>query len=320
MLDQFHLKLIFVMKALSFTRADIAMKLRVDKSLVGRWVTGKTAPSGHNLARLTALVATRVPQFTMLDWERPLVDIGPLLGTTYVLAGGKMMLGDQGAARLGPLAALTDDIVATTARRASAYEGFFRNTRALFDLPGKFLYDYVLTRKEGEKLISYSKCIGNIFVESEYITLNSKLFIIGVETSNRLPVFGIINGVNGAVAESYEGLILYAAHDPVHTPVAQPFISERVGDLSGDRDADDARFAQLGAQAGLAPEGAVPARVQARLLRDVGPLAFANGGEMLMSLTPSMAMSRARVPDLQPAAVVDQPALADNVTVLRPKR
>ena len=70
MSEAFHQKLAFVLKALSISRGALAAGLGIDKSAVGRWVSGQVEPSAHNLARLSAYVAGRVPGFTALDGER----------------------------------------------------------------------------------------------------------------------------------------------------------------------------------------------------------------------------------------------------------
>ena len=63
----FTARLELILKALSLTRGRLAAELGVDKSLVGRWVSGAVKPSALNLERLTAFVARRQPGFTLLD-------------------------------------------------------------------------------------------------------------------------------------------------------------------------------------------------------------------------------------------------------------
>ncbi|WP_374390374.1 hypothetical protein [Sandaracinobacter sp.] len=285
------------------------MQLRVDKSLVGRWATGVTMPSAQNLARLTALVAARSAGFSMLDWEQPLPVIAERLGVGQRLPAAPPQLTSTEMAappmrlepatqplRFGPIADLGPELRLTTARRGPAYEGIFRNTRPFSDVPGKFLYDYCLTRMEPEGLITWTRCIGSVAVIAHYLTLHSQIFISGREVSTGLPVFGIVNGSNGGKVTRYEGIMLYSAHDALHTPFATPFISERLADLTQDRAADEARFAEFAQHAGLAPDGAVPPDVRAHLLKDIGPAAFAMGGELMMRMPPDTSMSLSHIP------------------------
>jgi hypothetical protein len=67
---------------------------------------------------------------------------------------------------------------------------------------------------------------------------------------------------------------------------------ERIGDLSGDRQADEVRFGELAARDPLAPDGSIPDDLQAHLLRDVGPAARALGGDLLLSMPLSRSMTR----------------------------
>ena len=68
----FAARLDFVLKALSIGRGRLAADLGVDKSLVTRWLGGTIRPSGHNLERLSRLIAAQRPGFTMLDWDTDL--------------------------------------------------------------------------------------------------------------------------------------------------------------------------------------------------------------------------------------------------------
>ena len=76
----FSAKLSLILKAFSISRARLAADLGLDKSVVGRWVTGAVAPAAHNLSLLTAYVTQRVPGFTNLDWDRSLAGLAERLG------------------------------------------------------------------------------------------------------------------------------------------------------------------------------------------------------------------------------------------------
>src|ERR1700751_5269963 len=80
MSESFAAKFALVLKALSISRGRLAADLGVDKSVVGRWVTGAVKPSSHNLSSLTALIAGGVRGFKMLDWDRSFADLANLMG------------------------------------------------------------------------------------------------------------------------------------------------------------------------------------------------------------------------------------------------
>src|SRR5438045_4262409 len=137
MSELFSEKLALVLKVLSMSRARLAANLGLHKSVVARWASGATAPSGNNLALLSGLVARSVPGFTALDWDRDLAGLASLLGVGGVTRGG-------GAASPPALALPSmDRVVSLTALRASAYEGFYRSTRAYAGHPGKFIHDHL---------------------------------------------------------------------------------------------------------------------------------------------------------------------------------
>src|SRR5580700_3309262 len=137
MTDAFSAKLTLVLKVLSMSRARLAAELGLDKSVVARWASGATAPSGHNLAQLSALMARSIPGFTALDWDRDMEGLAGLLGV-----GQPPTRPASGAARGLPLPFL-DQMVATTTLRAKAYEGFYRSTRPYAGHPGRFIHDHV---------------------------------------------------------------------------------------------------------------------------------------------------------------------------------
>ena len=86
MSESFSAKLSFVLKAFSMSRGRLAADMGVDKSIVGRWVTGAVVPSEHNLMLLTAQFARRAPGFTSLSWERTLAELAELVGVDHAAA------------------------------------------------------------------------------------------------------------------------------------------------------------------------------------------------------------------------------------------
>jgi len=277
--ETFSAKFALVLKALSLSRGRLAADLEVDKSVVGRWATGAVKPSDHNLSRLTGLVAERLPGFTALDWDRSGADFAALLG-----------------AAPGPVAGLPlpllDQIKQTTALRGQAYEGFFRTTRPYILQPGSFVHDHGMMRLDEHGLLSLRMGTGGTMVEGWMLLLHNQLFCIAAEMTSGALLFGIFHGVAAARCEVMDGVVLGPSLDPGRTPTAYAMISERIGDLTGDRDADDAHFLELAARNPLAPEGSIPDGVRAHLVRDIGPAAAALGGDMLLRMPIARSLAR----------------------------
>lgn len=298
MSDAFSAKLALALKALSLSRGRLAADLGVDKSVVGRWVTGAAEPSGHNLSRLTGLIAGRIEGFNALDWDRTLADFAQRMGADPGAVPGLAPAAALAAAGL-PLP-LLEQMRATTALRGSAYEGFFRSTRPFTQSPGRFLHDHGMLRVDEHGLLSLKMGTGGQMVEGWFFPLQNQLFCVAVDLTSGALVFGIFNGVPSSKAQVVDGLILGSALDPGRTPTASVMMFERIGDLSGDPEADDARFAELAASNPVAPEGSIPAELAAHLTPEVGPTPFANGGDWLLRMP--LARSRARGPNLSDEA------------------
>jgi transcriptional regulator with XRE-family HTH domain len=148
----FSAKLTLVLKALSMSRGQVASLLEVDKSAVGRWLTGAVRPSAHSLAQLSAVVAGRIPGFAVVDWDRSLEALAELLGVAPEAAPPSR------AVRLAATlpTALVDELLDTTAMRASAYEGFYRSTRPFAQFPGQFIHDHIMIRREDSGVLGFT--------------------------------------------------------------------------------------------------------------------------------------------------------------------
>jgi transcriptional regulator with XRE-family HTH domain len=283
----FAKKLQLVLKVLSMSRARLAADLGVDKSVVGRWVSGAVQPSAHNLSRLSTLIAERMPGFTALDWDRTLPAFAELLGADLEVVS---------ADGFAPLAALPlpqmDQFLAATALRGAAYEGFFRSTRPYVLAPGRFVHDHGMIRRDANGLLRLKIGTGGTVVEGWMLPHGNQLFAICIDLTSGAVLFGIFNGVGTARAEVVDGLVLAPALDAGRTPTAHAMVFERIGDLGEDAEADDRRFADLAGLDPVAPESSVPDALRKHLLGDFGPAAAALGGDMLLRLPLDRSLAR----------------------------
>jgi len=285
-LTDFPAKLDLVMKALSFSRGRLAADLGVDKSVVARWATGAVRPSEHNLAALTTLIASRKPGFSMLDWDREPSALLTLFGgrsdtpppVTPALAGYPPAMLEQ--ARL------------TTERRGAAYEGFWRTTRPSMLMQHRFFHDHGMIRREANGLLTIQFGGAGLLFEGLMLPAEGQLFVTVYDTVGYTPIYLILNGVPLPKASMLDGLVMGAALNAARSPSAYPIILERIGDLSGDRAADDATCAELLQRDPLAPEGSVPDRIERYLVRDIGPAAEKAGGELFLMAPVATSLSR----------------------------
>jgi transcriptional regulator with XRE-family HTH domain len=284
MTDAFGKKLDIALKRLSMSRARLASDLGVDKSVVGRWVTGAVQPSAHNLSRLSALLSERIPGFTSLDWDRSLASFAESLGAD------PQIVPDSAAGAL-PLA-LMDQFIAATSLRGKAYEGFFRSTRPYVLAPGRFVHDHGLIRLDPNGLLRLRIGVGGTVVDGWILPFGNQLFVISVDVTSGALLFGIFNGVSGPRADVVDGLCLTPAQDAGRTPTAHAMIFERIGDLSDDPEADDRLFEQYANLDPVAPEGSISDDLRRRLTGDFGPAQAALGGDLLLRLPISRSLAR----------------------------
>lgn len=288
MSETFAKKLELVLKVLSMSRSRLAADLGVDKSVVGRWVSGAVQPSAHNLSLLSALIAERIPGFTALDWDRGLAAFAGLIGADLAAISADHPTGVlQGLPLVG-----MEQILAATAMRGATYEGFYRSTRPYVLAPGRFVHDHGMVRRDKNGLLRLRIGTGGTVVDGWVLPIGNQLFTVAIDVISGVVLFGLFNGVGTALAEVVDGLVLAPALDPGRTPTAHAMVFERIGGLTDDTEADDRHFMELAALDPLAPEGSIPEALCKHLVGDFGPAQAALGGDLLLRLPLSRSISR----------------------------
>jgi hypothetical protein len=281
----FSSKLQLVLKAMSVSRGRLAAEVGVDKSLAGRWCSGAVRPGSHNMERLTRFVAAQRPGFSLLDWDRDLEDLAALFGVVYP-PQPEVAPPIHGI----PLPGL-ETARLITAHRGDVYEGFWRSTRPAVIAPGRFCHDHGMFRRGSSGLLEFTLGNPDFHIIGWAMPFEGQLFVIASDPTGIMPSFVIVNGVPMPKATLLDGIIL-TAFNALRVPAAYPIILERIGDLTGDAEADDATLAGLMAgNEQFAPEGSVPAHIVEHLLRDVGPLAAARGGDLLLAASRTSRLS-----------------------------
>lgn len=277
-MSDFSSRLEVVLKVLSCSRGRLASELGIDKSVISRWAAGKVDPSSHNLERLTQFVALYKPGFSMMDWERDPSDLAVFLGADPALIR-------SGPAPLpSPVSpALLAAGRAALAARGGAYRGFWRLTRPAVVAPGRFCQDHGILFIGETGLLEFRLGNPDFQFSGWALPIEGQIFCTASDTTGGIPSFLIVNTVPMPRTMLLDGIILTALN-ALRKPAAYPIILERIGDLSGDEDRD---FAQADAMMMANPQfvdpEAVPEPVRAHLLRDVGPRAQAEGGDLLLS-------------------------------------
>lgn len=286
-MSDFPSRLLLALKALSISRGRLASELAVDKSVISRWLSGRQAPTGQNLANLTALVAGRRPGFTLLDWETDLDALSTKLGVAP----------DESARPWGPLAGWLPDSVlqetkTLTDLRGDAYEGFWRTTRPAIGQPGRFIHDACLIRRAENGFLTSRIAVEDMRFQGWTFLTQTQLFTVMSEPRTGMFTFSIFNAVLRQRAEVLDGVSMGLQRVGGGSPAAMGCMMERVGFLSGDAAADDAAFEEAAKADPLAPEGSIPPDIAARLMPDVGPTALAAGGMAILHMPFATSLSR----------------------------
>jgi hypothetical protein len=220
------------------------------------------------------------PGFTALDWEGGLDQLATALGLGRAVAMPRTAPGVGSPYHDTLLAEAID----TTARRGAAFEGFFRSTRPFATHPGKFIHDHMMVRRGADGLLGFDLRCGMVKVTGWVLPQHAQLFVVGAEHASGSPAFGIFHAPPSARADVIDGILLACALDTPRTPTACAVIFERVGELSGDAAADDARLEEFGRADPRASPGSIPRSLAAHLVRNIGPEPLAMGGDWLLQL------------------------------------
>jgi transcriptional regulator with XRE-family HTH domain len=269
-------KLELALKALNMSRGRLASEARVDKSLVSRWLRGVSAPRGHNLEAVTALMAANVAGFSQLSWELPIEAFGRLFAPPS----------EPGS---GPAAWITPGDLQMSEQKARAYEGFWRVTHPSLTRPGGVLmHQYARIRREADGLLEFRLVSGLMGFNGPIVPVLDQLYAITRDPSDATFAFFAFQGVIRPHADALDGLVMVPSKAQLRPISVCPYFMERIGELSGDREADDARLAALREAPAVADD--VPEDLRRHLLREVDPaLALTHG---VLRLGPEFSLSR----------------------------
>lgn len=280
-------KLALAMRAGSFSRVALAQAVQVDKSLIGRWLSGAVHPTEHNLARLAAVIAEVVAAFRLADWFLGADAFAARLGMARAPAEPL-----PASLRLDLLGPFLDHAHDEAARRGAAYEGFWRTTRPSLLMTDRLFHDYGMIRLATNGLLEVRMKGAGLGFSGWMLPGEGNLFVFLQDPVGMTPLSLVLSGVTLPRAMVLDGLLLLAGLDAVRTLGALPILLERVGDLTGDPARDDARCAGLHDEAPDPLEPLDPVVIEQRIFRSTGPLAAAVGGSPFLTVGAQDSLSR----------------------------
>jgi transcriptional regulator with XRE-family HTH domain len=288
----FAARLRLVLKALSISGGRLAADVGVDKSLVSRWCSGAVRPSEHNLARLTQLIAARHPGFSMLDWEFDLPALAARFGVSVPAPpSATAMAIPSNFAEWLSLPKL-QDAAAAGAELHGALAGIWRTTRPSPEFRGRFAHDHAILEPTPDGTLRFRTGVFSHRLVGWSIAVGEQLFSCATNTATGSSIFTIFNYVRRPRIDLMDGLTLSCLADAGGSPAANTCMLERVADLTGDAEADNAHYESLLTQHPLAPEGSISEAIRSHLFFDCGPTAMAAGGDPVLLMRAMNSLAR----------------------------
>jgi transcriptional regulator with XRE-family HTH domain len=229
-IERFAEKLGIVLDRLNLSRVQLAQLAGVDKSVSGRWASGRARPSEHSIVRLTDIVRREIPGFSRGEWHLPPRDFAARLGLPLR------------STEFGSDQEVAPRQVAVEA--AQRYSGLWLLTHASFT-GLRHIYAFLLELRAQLAGLSFEmadsagyRARGTAFIGE------GKLCLLAEATSHALwPCFFILNGVDLWRAMVLDGIVLSWGRDVSRAPVALRTLGFRLGPDEPDADAGHRRFA-----------------------------------------------------------------------------
>jgi len=286
--SEFGERLTLALKALNLSRTQLAADVAVDKSLVSRWLSGQVIPTGHNLARISEVLAKAKPGFNSTFWDRPRAEFEGFLNIVPAAAPAATSHAPS-ASSLAPATPVFPSSFVAAARnetrmRGAAYEGVWLCTRPSLGDMNRWGRDVIEVQNRDGLL--------HLRVSTTGADGEGWLFPVGggfLQCMLHDLFFGrfaflILNDTTEPQVDVMEGILLAIAFGASPAPTAVRVILHRLTHLSTDQAENDRSFDELRKRHAHTEPEDVPEHVRDYLLRDVGPTPFANGGPLLLQI------------------------------------
>lgn len=228
--DDFAGRLGYALKTVNMSPASLSAAVGVDKSVVSRWLGGRTQPSGHNLSRIGAAIGRHAPAFSARAFEAPSDEFLGALHPGAPLPGGALAL---------PFGVIEDSRHETT-RRGMEYFGRYHLDYWSFSRPGLIARMHMMLRPRDGLIEARYGARGFEFRGWALLLLN-RLYIQLAEERFEALAFIVTNAGQQPVAELIRGLLM-GPSEGLMVPTVSPVVLSRVGDITGDAAEDEAAY------------------------------------------------------------------------------
>lgn len=234
--ESFSGRLQLALKQTNLSPGALGAAVGVDKSVVSRWVSGRVRPTQHNVTRIAAILADRLPGFTVLTFEAAEPEFRSILR----LDRPETPVGEVSQSLAIPFG-LLDASRRETARHGVEYFGTYMLYYRAFSQPGRIARMPLLLRPENGLIEARYGAEGFSFRGWALLMLN-RLYVILAEQRFEAMAFLVLNAGSQPKARFVTGIITGPA-EGLLVPTASPAVLVRLRDLSDDPAVDLALFA-----------------------------------------------------------------------------
>lgn len=233
-IDHFAEKLGVMLDRLSLSRVQLAHLAGVDKSVSGRWASGRARPGEQSIVRLTDILRREIADFSRDEWNLPVGEFAARLGlprrSPAAVAGGVGMGLDPGS----------QDAFAAAAQR---YAGLWLLAHSSFTgLRHIYAFLAELRPQAGGLGVEIADSAGYRAHGSARLG-EGKLCLSAEATSHaHWPCYFVFNGVSLWRAVVLDGLLLSWGRDVSRAPVALRTIGLRLAGHEPEPDTAHRRF------------------------------------------------------------------------------
>lgn len=257
--DGFSDRLRMALKAVNLSPAAFGARLGVDKSVVSRWLSGKSRPGSHNLARICAEIAHLAPGFSALAFDSDAPSFRRALGI------GSPAAGDPAPPEgfLPIPYGLVEDARKEIERRGEQYFGHYDIYYWSFTRPGQIARMALMLRPSQGLIEARYGAVGFEF-RGWALLLLDRLYLQLAERRFEAMLFIVTNAGQQPRARLVSGILL-GPSDQLLVPTASPVVFLRNREITGATAADDDAFETLLTRDPFPDRSTIPAHVVAAL-------------------------------------------------------
>ncbi len=210
----------------NLSRLALARALGVDKSVVGRWLSGTNKPTGHNLTRLTDLFRRHRPDVTLDFWrEAPPPSASPQPSPQPLSDPSDVSASEDGPTLAGLKLPVRPD---NDANYESFWAGFYQSTQNRGSVI--LCAMHILGGPRGLRAVFTE---GRVSASGGAVAIGARLHVILEITPlhDRLCLF-VMNGVGSPDTVAMEGIYLTSAGESEVCASASPIVLFRIGDAT----------------------------------------------------------------------------------------